>query len=144
MTLRTKSPGEAGKTLARIIPSWLVISLVLAIAALPQRARAEANLRGAGSTFSAALYNQWIEAYHHEHPAVSISYDTVGSGEGIRRFVDGSVDFGATDVVLSDREAAQISRGAIMVPSTAGMVVLAYNLPGVRGELRLPRDVYPG
>src|SRR5438132_7494341 len=31
-----------------------------------------------------------------------------------------------------------------MVPSTAGMVVLAYNLPGVRGELRLPRDVYPG
>jgi phosphate transport system substrate-binding protein len=131
-------------TLARIILSALVISLALAISALSHRAGADTNLRGAGSTFSAALYNQWIEAFHREHPAVSISYDAVGSGEGIRRFVDGSVDFGATDVVLSDREAAQISRGAIMVPSTAGMVVLAYNLPGVRGELRLPRDVYPG
>src|SRR5437016_9544049 len=131
-------------TLARIIPSWLVISLALAIAALPHRAGAETNLRGAGSTFSAALYNQWIENYHREHPAISIIYDAVGSGEGVRRFVAGTVDFGASDVVLSDREAAQISRGAVMVPSTAGMVVLAYNLPGMRGELRLPRDVYPG
>jgi phosphate transport system substrate-binding protein len=102
------------------------------------------SLRGAGSTFSAALYNQWIENYHREHSAVSITYDAVGSGEGVRRFVAGSVDFGASDVVLSDRETAQISRGAVMVPSTAGMVVLAYNLPGMRGELRLPRDVYPG
>jgi phosphate transport system substrate-binding protein len=131
-------------TLARVILSGLVISLALAVSVLPQRADADTNLRGAGSTFSAALYNQWIDAYHREHPAVSISYDAVGSGEGIRRFVDGSVDFGASDVVLSDREAGQISRGAVMVPSTAGMVVLAYNLPGARGELRLPRDVYPG
>src|SRR6516162_6141765 len=104
----------------------------------------EIALRGAGSTFSAALYNQWIETYHREHPAVSITYEAVGSGEGVRRFVAGSVDFGASDVVLSDREAAQISKGAVMIPATAGMIVLAYNLPGVRGELKLPRDVYPG
>jgi phosphate transport system substrate-binding protein len=117
----------------------------MVISASPShQAIAETRLRGAGATFSAPLYNQWIEAYHREHPAVSISYDAVGSGEGVRRFVAELVDFGASDVVLGDREAAQISRGAIMVPATAGMVVLAYNLPGVRGELRLPRDVYPG
>src|SRR5262245_45937553 len=122
----------------------LVTGAALAISASPShRAIAETNLRGAGSTFSAALYNQWIETYHREHPTVSISYDAVGSGEGVRRFVAGSVDFGASDVVLSDREAAQISRGTITVPATAGMVVLAYNLPGLGGELRLPRDVYP-
>src|SRR5262249_29253859 len=80
------------------------------------------------------LYNQWIETYQREHPAVSITYDAVGSGEGVRRFVAGSVDFGASDVVLSDREAAQISEGAVMIPATAGMIVLAYNLPGLRGE----------
>ena len=104
----------------------------------------EMSLRGAGSTFSAALYKQWIDTYHKDHPQVSIVYDAVGSGEGVRRFVAGSVDFGATDVALSDREAAEISRGTIMVASTAGMVVLAYNIPGLRGELKLPRDVYPG
>src|SRR6201997_1059096 len=133
MRLRNRSPrGKQVMTLARVILSGLVISLALAVSVLPQRADADTNLRGAGSTFSTALYNQWIDAYHREHPAVSISYDAVGSGEGIRRFVDGSVDFRASDVVLSDREAGQISRGAVMVRSTAGMVVLAYNLPGAR------------
>jgi phosphate transport system substrate-binding protein len=79
-----------------------------------------------------------------ERPSVAITYDVVGSGEGVRRFVAGSVDFGASDVVLSDSEVAEVSRGAVMVPATAGMVVLAYNLLGLNGELRLPRDVYPG
>jgi phosphate transport system substrate-binding protein len=104
----------------------------------------DTSLRGAGSTFSAALYKQWIETYHRDHPQVSIAYDAVGSGEGIRRFVAGSVDFGASDIALSDREASEISRGAVMIASTAGMVVLAYNVPGLKGELKLPRDVYPG
>src|SRR5215831_6467116 len=107
-------------------------------------APSETSLHGAGSTFSAALYKQWIETYHQAHPEISINYDAVGSGEGVRRFVAGSVDFCASDVALSDRETAEVSRGTVMVASTAGMVVLAYNVPGVRGELKLPRDVYPG
>jgi phosphate transport system substrate-binding protein len=106
-------------------------------------APSETSLRGAGSTFSAALYKQWIETYHQSHPEISINYDAVGSGEGVRRVVAGSVDFGASDVALSDREASEIPRGTVMVASTAGMVVLAYNIPGVRGELKLPRNVYP-
>jgi hypothetical protein len=80
-------------------------------------------LRGAGSTFSAALYTQWIDAYHQAHPEILISYEAVGSGEGVRRFVAGSVDFGATDVALSDREAAEVSRGTVMVATS-------YPLPG--------------
>jgi phosphate transport system substrate-binding protein len=134
--------------------SWrcrIVASVLCALAGVvvfpedpPAAAMNETSLHGAGSTFSAALYKQWIEIYHQEHPLVSITYDAVGSGEGVRRFVAGSVDFGASDVALSDREASEISRGAVMVASTAGMVVLAYNVPGLRGELKLPRDVYPG
>ena len=126
--------------------AWVLCAAVAAAAVSEHRAGAaadEISLHGAGSTFAAALYKQWIETYHREHPAVSITYDAVGSGEGIRRFVAGSVDFGASDVALSDREAAEIAKGAVMVASTAGMVVLAYNVPGLRGELRLPRDVYP-
>ena len=127
----------------------LTLAIAAAVAAVLPADRVGAgmndmSLRGAGSTFSAALYKQWIETYHQEHPQVSITYDAVGSGEGVRRFVAGSVDFGASDVALSDREAAEISRGAVMVASTAGMVVLAYNVPGLPGELKLPRDIYPG
>ena len=77
-----------------------------------------------------------------ERPNVSITYDAVGSGEGVSRFVTGSVDFGASDVPLSDKEAARVANGVTTVPATAGMVVLAYNLTGVQGTLKLPRDVY--
>src|SRR5664279_2060567 len=66
------------------------------------------------------------------------------SGEGVTRFIAGSVDFGATDVLPSDVMLAGVKRGAIPVPVTAGMIVLAYNLPGLVGVLKLPRDVYSG
>ncbi len=68
----------------------------------------------------------------------------MGSGEGITRFIAGSVDFGATDVLPSDVMLAGVKRGVIPVPVTAGMIVLAYNLPGLGGALKLPRDVYSG
>ena len=86
----------------------------------------------------------WIKVYQGERPSVSITYDAVGSGEGVNRFVAGSVDFGASDVILTDSEVAKVSQGVVMVAATAGMVVLAYNIPGIQGKLRLPRDVYPG
>jgi ABC-type phosphate transport system substrate-binding protein len=50
-------------------------------------------LRGAGSTFASLLYKKWIEAYRKAAPTVSISYDPVGSGEGIARFMAETVDF---------------------------------------------------
>jgi phosphate transport system substrate-binding protein len=133
-------------TLARILPALATCAMLIVSGSHFNRAAADASqmsLRGAGSTFSAPLYSKWIEAYRQVRPGISITYDAVGSGEGVRRFVAGSVDFGASDVVLSESEAAQVSKGAVMVASTAGMVVLAYNVPGLQGVLKLPRDVYP-
>jgi phosphate transport system substrate-binding protein len=71
-----------------------------------------------------------------------LTYDAVGSGEGISRFLGGSVDFGASDVPPTAEDAAKVAGGVITIPATAGMVVLAYNLPAVTGTLKLPRDVY--
>src|SRR6516162_9002012 len=113
-----------GRARLAIIPCTLLV----AIASPARRAGAatpELSLSGAGSTFSAPLYKHWIEAYRRVRPQISVTYDAVGSGEGIRRFISGSVDFGASDVVLSDAEAAKVSEGAVMIASTAGMVVLA-------------------
>lgn len=99
-------------------------------------------LRGAGSTFASLLYKKWIETYRKTDPNVSITYDAVGSGEGIARFIAETVDFAGSDVLMSDAEMAKVRNGAIMVPTTAGMIVLPYNLPGVKAEIKLPRDVY--
>jgi phosphate transport system substrate-binding protein len=101
------------------------------------------SLQGAGATFPAPLYAAWIEAFHHKQPEIDILYDAVGSGEGVRRFITGSVDFAASDAAMTDAEIAKVDRGVRLIPATAGMVVLAYNLPGLGGALRLPHDVYP-
>jgi phosphate transport system substrate-binding protein len=98
-------------------------------------------LRGAGSTFAAPLYKKWIEEYAVSHPNVLISYDAVGSGEGVKRFLGDAVDFAGSDEILSDHESAQAG-GAIMIPVTAGMIVISYNIPDVTSEIKLPRDVY--
>ena len=99
-------------------------------------------LRGAGATFPAPLYKKWIAAYKSPHANISISYDAVGSGEGIKRFLAESIDFAGSDDGLSESEASKVGRGVTVVPATAGMIVLAYNIPGVDSEIRLPRDVY--
>jgi phosphate transport system substrate-binding protein len=100
------------------------------------------TLRGAGSTFSAPLYKKWMEIYQKDHKDVLLSYDAVGSGEGVSRFVAGSVDFGASDVLPGTQTFAGVTRGMIVVPATAGMIVLAFNLSGINGPLNLPRHVY--
>ena len=99
------------------------------------------SLRGAGSTFAAPLYKKWIEEYAVSHPNVSISYDVVGSGEGVKRFLADAVDFAGSDEILNDSESAKAG-GALMIPITAGMIAIAYNIPGVNAEIKLPRDVY--
>ncbi|MFZ5453603.1 MAG: phosphate ABC transporter substrate-binding protein PstS [Thermodesulfobacteriota bacterium] len=102
------------------------------------------KIAGAGATFPYPLYKKWIEAYQKAHQDLSIFYDPVGSGEGIRRFVKQEVDFGASDAAMSDAEMAKVQRKVKLIPATAGIVVLAYNLPGVTGVLQLPREVYVG
>ena len=107
-------------------------------------------LEGAGATFPFPLYKKWFAAYQRAHPQTVISYDAVGSGEGIRRFIgrnvsnDDKVDFGASDAALQDSEIAQVPDGVVMLPVTAGGVVLAYNLPGVEQGLKLSRQAYAG
>jgi phosphate transport system substrate-binding protein len=99
-------------------------------------------LEGAGATFPAPLYKRWIQAYAEERPQLQIKYDVVGSGEGIKRFLAHQVDFGASDAALSDEQLSAAGADVKMIPATAGLIALAYNLPGITEPLRLKRDVY--
>jgi phosphate transport system substrate-binding protein len=106
-------------------------------------------LRGAGATFPAPLYKKWIELYRQAHPKVVIDYAGVGSGEGVKRFLGTSeldhkpIDFGASDNGMTDDEIKAAPHGALLIPTTVGMVTLSYNVPGVGSGLKLPRAVYP-
>ncbi len=105
-------------------------------------------LTGAGSTFDSILFRAWFKIFEHDNPNAYITYDVVGSGEGVRRFIgknvtdEDRVDFGASDSAMSDAQIALAGQDVLMLPITSGGVVLAYNLPGFEGDLRLSRRAY--
>jgi phosphate transport system substrate-binding protein len=102
------------------------------------------TLQGTGATFPAPLYQRWFAEYNKLHPEVRINYQPLGSGAGIKQFTDKLVDFAASDAAMNDAEIAQVKDGVVLLPMTAGSVVLAYNLPGYTGDLKLSRDAYTG
>ncbi|MDY6803941.1 MAG: phosphate ABC transporter substrate-binding protein PstS [Cyanobacteriota bacterium] len=101
----------------------------------------QVNLVGAGASFPAPLYQRWFQDLSNSNPNLQVDYQSVGSGAGVERFVQGLVDFGASDVAMKDDEIAKVDRGVMMLPVTAGSIVLAYNLPGVE-NLKLSREAY--
>jgi hypothetical protein len=54
-------------------------------------ARSRLAARGARLDVFGAAHQRWIEEYAASHPQVSISYDVVGSGEGIKRLPTQSI-----------------------------------------------------
>ena len=101
------------------------------------------TLQGAGATFPAPLYQRWFSDYNRSHPEVQVNYQALGSGAGIKQFMGGLIDFGASDAAMTDEDIAQVKEGVLLLPMTAGSVVLAYNLPGV-SDLKLSREAYAG
>ncbi len=103
---------------------------------------ANVSMTGAGASFPAPLYQRWFSVYNQQNPNVRISYQSIGSGAGVEQFIQGTVDFAASDVAITDKQVAKVKRGAIALPMTAGSIVLAYNLPNVENGLKLPRAIY--
>ena len=101
------------------------------------------KLQGAGASFPAPLYLKWFKTYGAQHPNVQVDYQSVGSGSGVKSFLDKTVDFAASDRAMTPDEIAKVNGGVQLVPMTAGAVVLAYNLPDVP-NLKLSRDAYSG
>ncbi len=102
---------------------------------------ASVTLTGAGATFPYPLYSKWFQEYQKSHSNVKFNYQAVGSGAGIAQYKAGTVDFGATDVPLTDAEISQLPQPTVQIPTVAGAVVLTYNLPGVGNKLKLSGDV---
>jgi phosphate transport system substrate-binding protein len=124
----------------------LTCLLVAALALSPKTAQADTvTLNASGATFPAPLYQRWFAEYNKLHSDMQINYQGIGSGSGIKQFTDGLTDFGASDAAMSDKEIAAVKQGGVvLLPMTAGSIVLSYNLPGITDSIKLPRAVYAG
>ncbi len=91
------------------------------------------SLTGAGATFPAPFYTKAFYSYTQQNPQVTVNYQSVGSGAGIQQFIKGTVDFGASDVPMgsADITSAGGPDTLTQIPTTLGVIAVAYNLSGV-------------
>ncbi len=120
-----------------------------AAAAPGAREYARVNLLGAGASFPAPLITAWADEYRDlTRGAVTINYQSIGSGGGVRQFMEQTIMFGATEAALNDANAelARTNTGGLAynMPITLGDVVLTYNLPGVTQQLVFNPDTIAG
>jgi phosphate transport system substrate-binding protein len=120
-----------------------VAAALAAVVALAAPAMADGvRLTGSGASFPFPLYSAWFKDFGSKSDGVTVDYQSKGSGAGVQDFTNKVVDFAASDSAMTDEQIAAVDQGVVLLPMTAGEIVVAYNLPGVT-ELRLPRDVYP-
>jgi phosphate transport system substrate-binding protein len=124
------------------------IGLLLVCALLAIPAVAQTTLNGAGATFPAAIYSKWFSEYHNLHSDIQINYQPIGSGGGIRQVTEGTVDFGASDMPMTDDQLKEaedkLKTRLLNIPTVLGAVVPAYNIPGVTAELKFTPDLLAG
>lgn len=122
----------------RKILSALALLLSYSIAAQPM------IINGAGATFPFPIYSKWISEYEKVDKSVKLNYQSIGSGGGVRQLLNQTVDFGASDDPLSDKDlkkSAQNGWPILHVPTVIGSVVMAYNLEGVESGLNFDGNV---
>ena len=99
------------------------------------------NITAAGATFPYPIYNKWFTEYNQIHPNVKINYQSIGSGGGITQTSEGTVDFGASDMPVTDDKIAAAKVKFMHIPTVLGAVVPIYNIPGVSKVLNFSGDV---
>ncbi len=99
----------------------------------PPAAPGSIAISGAGATFPFPLYSKWFYDYAFIDPTAKFNYQSIGSGGGIQQITQKTVDFGASDAILSD---AQLTAAPSlqMFPSVAGAEALIVNLKGDDGN----------
>ncbi|MGO9606816.1 MAG: phosphate ABC transporter substrate-binding protein PstS [Candidatus Binataceae bacterium] len=106
--------------------------------------RAVLLINGAGATFPYPIYSKWFDVYAKADPDVRFNYQSIGSGGGIRMLSNRTVDIGASDAPLNDEQLKAAPGKILHFPSVMGAVVIAYNLPGFSGQLKLTGPVVAG
>ncbi len=120
----------------------IVLLLVCVLLAMP--VLSQTTLNGAGATFPYPIYSKWFSEYHKLHSDIQINYQSIGSGGGIRQVTAGTVDFGASDMPMTDKQLAEFKGKILNLPTVLGAVVPAYNVPGVSGEVKFTPEALAG
>jgi len=102
------------------------------------------QLNAAGATFPNPIYSKWFDEYHKMMPNVEINYQSIGSGGGIRQLTARTVDFGASDMPMTDAALQQAGFKILHFPTVLGAAVPSYNVRGVTTDLKFTQKALAG
>jgi len=123
---------------------WIASLAALGLATFAGSAAA-ANLNAAGATFPAPIYQKWFEEFKSSHPSIQVNYQAIGSGGGIRQLTVGTVDFGASDMPMTNEQLSKFTKFKVLhFPTVLGGVVPTYNIRGVGESLKFTPDALAG
>ena len=131
-------PLNAGSARERIVKkTGIAVGLLMMLALGAAHAQ---KITGAGASFPLAIYSKWFSEYSQAHPGVEVNYQSIGSGGGITQVTQGKVDFGASDMPMTDAQLSASGVKLVHIPTVMGAVVPAFNVPGVT-DLKFSGDV---
>ena len=103
----------------------LLFTSALALIAGPS-VTASTRLSGAGASFPAKIYTRWFSDLA-KSGGPRVNYQAVGSGSGRKAFIDQTVNFGASDDPMKDKDIAKVTRGLVQIPMVGGTIAFGYN-----------------
>jgi len=106
-------------------------------------ATAAPTITAAGATFPFPIYSKWFQQYK-EKSGIQINYQSIGSGGGIKQLTEGTVDFGASDKPMTDKQIGDMKVKPLHFPTVMGAVVPVYNVEGVTKDLRFTGEALAG
>jgi len=118
------------------LKNLIIAGLIVA----PTATLAGTTLNAAGATFPFPFYARVFSDYE-KVSGNRVNYASVGSGAGVRQYIAGTVDFGATDEPISSKDASKVKRGVVQIPMVGGTIAIAYNKPGCNLKLTQKQTV---
>lgn len=94
-----------------------------------------------GSSMPEPLYKDWIDEFHQQQPSTDIRYMATGTAESARNILAGSGDFGGGDAPIPEALLHTAGRPILELPAVLIGIVIIYELPDVKGELKLTGPV---
>lgn len=127
----------------RLRADYFLAAFIASMFLLPTAARSQEKtvLVQTGSSMPEPLYKNWIEAYHKQQPLTEIRYMAVGTAESTRNVLAGTGDFGGGDAPIPEAQLRAAQKPVLELPSVLIGIVVIYELPDVRGELKLTGPV---
>jgi len=123
--------------------TWSLALAGLLLALTAPLAEAQ-QINAAGATFPAVIYQKWFDEYHKIHADVQINYQSIGSGGGIAQLTAGTVEFGASDMPMTDEQISKLKVKPLHFPSVLGGVVPTYNIAGITQDLKFTAETLSG